>query len=242
MIKENDFVEIEYTGFIKGSNEVFDTTDEKVAKENGIYNENSKYGPIKVVAGRNYIIPGLDKALIGKEEGKEFEVDVNHKEAFGERKREMIRTIPLKSFTEQKVNPQTGMVLTLDNALVKIIAVSGARVITDFNNPLAGKNLRYKITMIRRVTENKEKAETLLNLFFRFVPDFDIKEHKVIVKGIKELEAGVKLYKEKFKELSGLDLEFEEKLAEKKKDEKNLEAKLQNNEENKGETKNNPVA
>ena len=37
-IKNNDFIEIEYTGKVKDG-PIFDTTDEKIAKDNNIYNE-----------------------------------------------------------------------------------------------------------------------------------------------------------------------------------------------------------
>ena len=38
MLKKNDFVEIEYTGWTKQDNIIFDTTDEKTAKDEGTHN------------------------------------------------------------------------------------------------------------------------------------------------------------------------------------------------------------
>ena len=37
IIKEHDFVEIEYTGRIKEDNSIFDTTEEKIAKDEGLF-------------------------------------------------------------------------------------------------------------------------------------------------------------------------------------------------------------
>ena len=44
-IKQHDFVEIEYTGTIKEDNTIFDTTEEKVAKEHGAYDKHANYSP-----------------------------------------------------------------------------------------------------------------------------------------------------------------------------------------------------
>jgi len=205
-VKKGQFLEIKYTGY--ANNEVFDSNIEEDLKA---IDPEGKTEPQKtiIVLGEGMLVPGLDAQLEGKEIGKEYSLDIKMKDAFGPRERSMIRTIPLKAFTEQKVHPHAGMVLTLDNSLVKIIAVSGARVTADFNNPLSGKDLKYKITITRGVTDDKEKAETLLVLFFRFTPEFELKEKKVIIKGPKIFEQMIEVYKDKFKELSGLELGFE---------------------------------
>jgi len=212
--KKNDFIELKFTGY--ANDQIFDSNIEEDLKS---INPEAKPQKTIVVIGQKMVVRGLDKALEDKEINKEYVVDVPFKEGFGERKRELMKTLPLKSFTDQKVNPQAGMVLSLDQHLVKIIAVSGARVTTDFNNPLAGKDLRYKYKIVRKIEDKKEKSETLFSLFFRFVPEFEIKEGKVVVKGPKAMGPAIDHYKEKFKELIKLDLEFEEKKEEEKKPE-----------------------
>ena len=162
------------------------------------------------------IVEGLDKALKDKEVGKDYEVSFSAKDGFGERRRDFVKTIPLKAFTEHKMNPQAGMVLNLDNHLVKILAVSGARVTADFNNPLAGKELTYKFKIVKIVDDAKEKAESLFSYFFRFVPEFEIKE-KIVVKGQKSMSILIDAFSKKFKELLGKEMEFEE-VEEKKED------------------------
>ena len=208
--KKKDFVEIKYTGYVNG--EPFDSNIEEDLKK---INEKEKVRESVVCIGEGFVIPGLDKALEGKEIGKEYEIEVSPKEGFGERRRELIRVLPLKAFTEKKVNPQPGMVLALDNSIVKIIAVSGARVSTDFNNPLSGKNLKYKFKIARKVESESEKAKALFEVIFKFVPEFEVKE-KIVVKGPKVLEGFVKAFNDKFKELIGKELDFEEKKEEKK--------------------------
>tara|TARA_Y100000310_G_scaffold317241_1_gene369886 strand:+ start:3202 stop:3915 length:714 start_codon:yes stop_codon:yes gene_type:complete len=206
-VKKNDFVELKYTGYSDGR--IFDSNIAEDLKE---LDEKAEVKKVILCVGNKMVVPGLDKALEGKEVGKEYSVEIEAKDAFGPRKRELVKTIPLASFAEKKVNPQPGMVLALDNTLAKIVAVSGARVVTDFNNPLAGRDLKYKFTISRKVTDDKEKSETILELLFRFIPENEIKDKKVVVKLPKGLDMYVKSIGKKFKELTGLELVYEEKV------------------------------
>ncbi|MCA9485266.1 MAG: FKBP-type peptidyl-prolyl cis-trans isomerase [Nanoarchaeota archaeon] len=209
--KKGKFYELKYTGYAQG-----DIFDSNIPEDLKVLDPEGKTKPQKtiIVLGEKMLVPGLDAQLEGKEIGKEYNLEIKMKDGFGPRDRNMLRTIPLKAFTEQKVNPQPGMMFTIDNAMVKIIAVSGARVTADFNNPLSGKDLEYKITITREVTDDKEKSETLLMLFFRFAPEFEIKEKKCVVKGPEVLKQMLDVYKDKFREMSGLELDF--KLEKKK--------------------------
>ena len=140
-----------------------------------------------------------------------------------------IKTIPLKVFAEKNINPKPGMAFAVDNMLVKIVAVSGARVITDFNNPLAGKEITYKFKIARILEDEKEKASALFEQLFRFVPEFEIKENELTIKGEKRLETIIPIFKDKIKSLLNKELKFES--IEKNKDD------LENKAENKVEDK-----
>lgn len=206
-VKKNDFVELKYTGYSNG--QVFDSNI-----EDDLRKLNPKEKPQKtiIIVGQGMLVSGLDRALEGKEIGKSYEVELQPKEAFGERNRDMVRTVPLKVFTEKNMNPRIGMVFAIDNMIAKVLAISGARVTTDFNNPLAGKPVKYTFTIVRKVEDEKERVEAAFGLLFRFVPEFEITD-KVTAKGPKQLEIFVNAMKEKFKEFIGKDLAFEFKEA-----------------------------
>ena len=203
--KKNDFVELEFTGYSNG--EVFDSNILEDLKE---ISKEAKPQKTIVIVGQRMVVPGFDKELEGKEIGKEYHIEVQYKEGFGERKRELVKTIPLNVFTKQKINPYPGATLLLDNALAKIITVSGARVITDFNNPLSGKDLSYKFRIIKIIKEKKERASAFFNYFFKFSPEFEEGSGKIIVKGPKVFQNLVEGFKDKFKELVGSELSFKE--------------------------------
>jgi FKBP-type peptidyl-prolyl cis-trans isomerase 2 len=218
-VKKNDFVELKYTGYSNGK--VFDSNVEEDLKK-----IDPKAKPAKTIisVGNEMLVKGFDKALEGKEIGKEYEITLSAKEGFGDRNKNLVKMIPLKVFHERNVNPQPGMTFVIDDMLVRIVSVSGGRVLTDFNNPLAGKEVKYKFTMIRRIHDDKEKCESLFSTFFRMVPPFEIKEKTVIVKGPKGFDVFVNAFKEKFKEIIGKTLEFEEMKVEKKEDKKEEKA------------------
>ncbi len=204
-IKTGEFVEIKYTGYVNG--QIFDSNIESDLK---ILNPEAKAEKTIVAVGEGMVVKGLDKALEGKELNKEYTVKIGHKEGFGDRNKDLIRTIPLKVFTEKNIMPQAGMMFSLDNQIVRIVTVSGGRVITDFNSPLAGKEIDYRFTIIKKVHDEKEKAEALFKTSLRFIPEFEIKD-KIVIKGHKIFEQIAKAFNEKFKKLIGKELGFEEK-------------------------------
>jgi FKBP-type peptidyl-prolyl cis-trans isomerase SlyD len=213
-VNKKDFVEIEYSGYSNG--ELFDSNIEEEVKK---LNPEGKGEKTIIAVGEKMVVVGLDNDLEGKDVGKEYSVTVSPKDGFGDRNREMIKTVPLKAFTEHKIDPRPGMSFNIDNQLVRVIAVSGARVTADFNNPMAGKELEYKYRIIRKVEDEKEKVEGLFKNLFRMVPEFKVEKDKVVVKGQKGMQVFVEAFNKKFEEILGKGLSFEEvKPTESKKD------------------------
>ena len=86
MFKEKDFIEIEYTGIIKETSQVFETTNEKIAKENNLHDPNKKYKPKIICIGQEQILPSLEKELINKEVNKEYDIELTPEKTFGKKK------------------------------------------------------------------------------------------------------------------------------------------------------------
>lgn len=202
IVKKNDWIEIQYTGFANG--QMFDSNDPEQVKKM----ENTQVRKTIISVGNSMVVRGLDHSFSGKSVGESYKVHVTQKDGFGERNTSLIRTIPLKHFTAQQVYPRPGMSVVLDNSLARVVAVSGARVITDFNNPLAGKDLEYDVKILRVVGDHKEQAEAFFDFFLKFIPEFDMGD-KITIKGPKPLEYAVTLFGAKFRELVGKDLVFE---------------------------------
>ena len=104
--------------------------------------------------------------------------------------------------------PEKGMTFNFDGRIAKIISVSGGRVMTDFNNPLAGKTVIYKIKIKRKVDDLDEKIKALMDFLFKREFKFEIKEKKLIIETEKQFEEFINLFKGKFKELFDLEVEI----------------------------------
>ena len=161
-IKKGDFVELDYIGRIKGSNQIFDLTDESIAKKNGLYNSNMKYGPKIACIGEGDLIKGLDNYLIDRETGKDYNIEISKKEAFGERDSKMMRVVSSSIFLREKINPFPGLQVNIDGMLGTIRSISGGRVVVDFNHPLAGKDLVYEVKINKIIEDNILKIRSIL--------------------------------------------------------------------------------
>ncbi len=180
-----DVVRVSFTGRIKDTDRVFDTTYAEVAKKAGTFSEHLTYGPAPMILGENRLIPGLEQALSKMKSGEEKTVVIHPKDAFGEREPELVKLVPLKVFKANGINPAPGLVVILENNLPgRVQSVSGGRVRVDFNHELAGKTLEYELRMDEKLTDEKEKIRALFELVFPRIPVKDLK----ISRKEKELE------------------------------------------------------
>lgn len=188
-VKKNDFIEITYTGKLKDDGSVFDTTDESTAKENHLYREGAEYFPIIVCVGEKHVLKGLDEFLIGKEPG-DYTVELKPEDAFGKKSAKLIQLIPSRKFTEHNIKPAPGMSVNVDGNVGFVKAVSGGRILVDFNHPLSGKELVYEIGIKRVVTDKKEQVQSLLDLILsvrKGEAEIDVKDSSCTVKIKKKL-------------------------------------------------------
>ncbi|MBT4540156.1 peptidylprolyl isomerase [Candidatus Woesearchaeota archaeon] len=164
-IKENDFIEVDYNGKLQEDSVVFDTTNEQVAKDSGIYQEGQKFGKVIICIGEDHILKNLEKQLIGKEPGKHT-IPLKAEDAFGKKSAKMVQLISAAKFTKEGIQPQVGLQVNVDGMFGIVRSVTGGRVLVDLNHPLAGKDVVYDINVFRIITDVKEKAQGLLDLQF----------------------------------------------------------------------------
>ncbi len=233
--QKNDFIEIEFTGRVKDG-DVFDTNIKSESEKIGLEIEDK---PLIVCVGKDMLVKGFDNALDGKEIGKKYEIELSPKEAFQDRRRELVKLIPLKVFTEKQVNPRAGMTLAIDDMLVKIISVSGGRVLCDFNNPLAGKIVVYNFIIKRKVEDISEKLNSIMDFFLRQRLEFKIEDNKIKIEAQDFYKPVIDMLNQQFKEALGMEMVLEVKKEdvekgkkEKKKEvEKEIETKEKKEEE-----------
>ncbi len=180
-IKKGDFIQVEYTGRVKDDGAIFDTTDEKLAKESDTFNPNAQYSAITICVGEHHILPGIDEFVEGKEPG-EYKLDLPAEKAFGKKKAELLQMIPMSMFVEQKIKPYPGLQLNIDNHMGVVKTVSGGRVIVDFNHPLASKEVSYDLKIIKIVTDKKEQVNALMRVFLGILNvEVEVKDKKASI-------------------------------------------------------------
>jgi len=184
-VKLYDFIEMDYIGRFKDTNQIFDLTDEKIAKENN-FNPKLTFKPVKVCVGNGDVVKGLDDNLVGKEIGKKYTVEVPAELGFGKKNPKLIRLIPTKVFIDQKVNPVPGLQVTVNNAFGIIRSVGGGRTLVDFNHPYSGHDLVYEITILRKLDDDVEKLKSFFELHFN-AKDIDVK----IEEGVAKVPIGI---------------------------------------------------
>ncbi len=183
-MQAGSIVEINYTGKVVVSGEVFESTVEKKAIEAGIFNKDHSYGPFAVIIGEGDVLKGLDNALLEMKVGEERTVSVKPAEGWGERSSTNIAVVPLQQFRLKKIAPVPGLVVELNGKQARVQSVSGGRVRVDFNHPLAGKDLEYELKIEREINQPKEQVEALYKKYFFMVPDAE----KKLVVGKEEVE------------------------------------------------------
>ncbi len=206
-INKNDFIEIEFTGKVTNTDEIFDTNIEADAKKANLDVKNIK--PFTLAVGHKMFPKGFDDDLVGKDVNKSYTINIKPEDAFGKRNPQMVRMIPTKLFHEQKIDPVRGMQITLDGQLVKILSSDRGRTLVDFNNPLAGKEVTYAYKINKIVTDEKEKIDALQEFLFRKKFEFEAKDKIVTFKVEKQFEPLVKILSPKFEEILGLKAESE---------------------------------
>lgn len=110
--------------------------------------------------GHGNIVPGLEKALVGKSAGDLVEVVVPAAEGYGDYDETRTFEVP-KSELGPEVSPQKGMPLTMrgPNGMtlpVTVLKVKMRSVVMDGNHQLAGKNLHFSVT-INKVRKAKKE-------------------------------------------------------------------------------------
>ena len=147
--KEGDVVLVDYVGFFPNG-KVFDTSIEKVAKENGIYNAARDYKPLKFTVGAGQMIPCFDKAVEGMKVGETKEITCEPKDAYGECDPNKYQKVPksqLVQFEKAGYKLEKWTELPTQYGMLKIVDADKDTVTLDLNHPMCGKTLKFKITL-----------------------------------------------------------------------------------------------
>lgn len=105
--------------------------------------------PLSAKLGEGQLIPGFETGLIGMMVGDKKIVEIDPREAYGERNEELILDVVKTNVPE---NVEVGMVLQTFGpegpALVKVLEIKDESVVIDANHPLAGEKLIFELEVM----------------------------------------------------------------------------------------------
>lgn len=139
-------VTVDYVGTLENGT-LFDTSIAAEAKKAGLTVPDNLQ-PLEFVVGSGVVIKGFDKAVLGMKVGEEKTVTIPPEEGYGQSSKENVVTINASQLDQSGGVPKAGMqVSSAFGTRGTIIAVGNGTVTIDFNPPLAGKTLVFKIIL-----------------------------------------------------------------------------------------------
>lgn len=104
--------------------------------------------PVAYLHGHNNMMPGVEKALEGREAGEEFSVTLPPEETYGLRREDSEQRVPTKHLMgAKKWKPGMMAVVQTEQGQrqVTVVKVGKFMVTVDTNHPMAGKTLTFDL-------------------------------------------------------------------------------------------------
>jgi FKBP-type peptidyl-prolyl cis-trans isomerase 2 len=176
-IEKGDIVWLEYDAWTvnpNGTQTLFDTTHDDVAKKEDKFDEKKVYMEVPVVVGRGRLFEGLDAALVEAKVGETKEVLIPPEKGAGARDPRLVELRTEREFLRQEINPDVGMEVSISGKRGIVTAVSAGRVRVDFNNALAGKTLKYVFKITRKAKTPEERVRAIIDMDYGLAEQFKI--------------------------------------------------------------------
>jgi FKBP-type peptidyl-prolyl cis-trans isomerase 2 len=93
-VKTGDRISVDYIGNLPDG-KVFDTSIEKVAKENNLFTPGREYKPLNFTVGKGEVIKGFDEGVVGMDVGKSKTLTIPPEKAYGLINPLLIQTYPI---------------------------------------------------------------------------------------------------------------------------------------------------
>jgi len=136
--QEGDTVRVHYTGKFEDGTVFGSSLDEDE--------------PLEIIVGAGAVIPGVDAALAGMEEGETRTITVSPDEGFGERREALVQAIDREQIPgeiELEIGQQLSIQLQNGETLtITVTAMDEESVTLDANHPLAGHTLTFDLELV----------------------------------------------------------------------------------------------
>lgn len=180
VVKEGSLIYVDYVGKTRADGKIFDLTLEDVAKKEGLFREDDRYEPILVAVGSNWLLEALEEELVGMKVDETKTVDVPPERGAGKRDPSLVKMIAKAKLEKQGVRIAMGERITFGREQGVITQILGRTARVDFNPPMAGKTLRFDVTVKGIVSDPSEMVFAVLK---RRIPAIPKEKFSVGIKG-----------------------------------------------------------
>jgi FKBP-type peptidyl-prolyl cis-trans isomerase SlyD len=118
--------------------------------------------PLAYLHGQGNLIPGLEKALEGKQAGDKLSVSVGPGAGYGQRDDKLVQQVPRRQFGGANVQPGMQFHAQTSQGQTRVVTVTnivGDMVTVDGNHPLAGENLHFDVEVTEVRDASAEELE-----------------------------------------------------------------------------------
>ena len=133
----------------------------KLTNDDGqVLDSSENKAPLVFIHGIGMLIPGLEKALVGKTKGDQLNVSISPEEGYGVKDPALTQKVPKAQFEEsEKIEIGTQFQVDTEQGaiIVTVTEVGDDEVTVDGNHPLAGMTLHFDVTVdeVREATEEE---------------------------------------------------------------------------------------
>ena len=133
-VAAGDTIEVYYTGTLTNGT---------------VFDSNVGQQPLQFTVGSGQVIEGFDQGVIGMKLNQTKTITIPANQAYGEVNPDLIVTVPIKEFGNQSVTKGMAVTESANGQQLQgtVTAVNATNATIDFNSPLAGQTLIFKITI-----------------------------------------------------------------------------------------------
>ena len=122
-----------------------------LALEDGsLIDSNFDKQPASFTVGDGNLLPGFESAILGLEDGQQREFTIPPESAFGQHNPQNVQDVERTNFAEDKL--EIGAVFSFQNGDGElpgvIVGIEDDKVMIDFNHPLAGQSIVFKVEIL----------------------------------------------------------------------------------------------
>ncbi|MDE0840803.1 MAG: peptidylprolyl isomerase [Porticoccaceae bacterium] len=118
-----------------------------VLEDGEVVDSNFDAPPASFTIGDGNLLPGFEEPLVGLSSGDENEFLIAPEKAFGQHNPQNVQSVERDNFNEDEL--EVGLVLSFQNGDGElpgvVIALSDDEVMVDFNHPLAGQSIVFRV-------------------------------------------------------------------------------------------------